>query len=295
MLTVALPDVDLVRTLGVHRAGHGDPTTLVGPREAWRATHTPDGPGTLHVWREGDHVRAEAWGPGGDRLLASVPGLLGVDDDPRAVVAHHPAVARALATVRGLRIGRSGTVLHALVPTVLAQRVTAGEALRVWATLCRHLGEPAPGPAGLLLPPRPDRLLDVPTWTFHRLGVERRRADTIRRAARHARRLEEVTAMPRPDAYARLLAVPGIGPWTAASTLGPVLGDPDAVVVGDYHLPHAVAWALAGEARATDERMLELLAPYAGQRARVVRLLLAAGARAPAFGPRRPVPPIATW
>jgi len=45
---------------------------------------------------------------------------------------------------------------------------------------------------------------------------------------------------------------------------------------GDLHLPHVVSWALAGERRGTDERMLELLEPYRGQRGRVVRLLMAA-------------------
>ncbi len=47
-----------------------------------------------------------------------------------------------------------------------------------------------------------------------------------------------------------------------------------------------VAWALAGEARGTDERMLELLEPYRGQRGRVLRLLELAGVRAPRYGPR---------
>ena len=43
-----------------------------------------------------------------------------------------------------------------------------------------------------------------------------------------------------------------------------MFGDPDAVSVGDYHIPNMVAWALAGDARGTDEHMLELLAPFAG-------------------------------
>jgi 3-methyladenine DNA glycosylase/8-oxoguanine DNA glycosylase len=64
------------------------------------------------------------------------------------------------------------------------------------------------------------------------------------------------------------------------------LGDPDAVSVGDFHLAHAVCWALAGEPRGTDGRMLELLAPYAGHRARVIRLVEAAGIQAPRRGPR---------
>ena len=58
------------------------------------------------------------------------------------------------------------------------------------------------------------------------------------------------------------------------------MGDPDAVAVGDYHLKNVVGYALAGEARATDERMLELLTPYAGQRGRVIRALLRHGHRA---------------
>ena len=84
-----------------------------------------------------------------------------------------------------------------------------------------------------------------------------------------------------------LRLIPGVGPWTVGSVLGPALGDADAVPVGDFHFPHIVAWNLAGEARATDDRMLELLAPYEGQRGRVLRALVRTGQGAPAFGPRR--------
>ena len=43
---------------------------------------------------------------------------------------------------------------------------------------------------------------------------------------------------------------------------------------------------LTGQARGTDERMLELLAPWAGQRQRVMRLIELTGQRAPRFGPK---------
>jgi NAD(P)-dependent dehydrogenase (short-subunit alcohol dehydrogenase family) len=62
--------------------------------------------------------------------------------------------------------------------------------------------------------------------------------------------------------------------------------DPDAISVGDYHMPDTVAWALAGEPRADDARMLELLEPYLGQRGRVQRLLEVGRVTAPRYGPR---------
>ena len=77
--------------------------------------------------------------------------------------------------------------------------------------------------------------------------------------------------------------------------LGPVCGDDDAVIVGDYHLPSMVSWNLAGEARADDARMLDLLEPFRGVRGRVVRLLGIAGRRPPAFGPRRRILPMYRW
>jgi len=101
-----------------------------------------------------------------------------------------------------------------------------------------------------------------------------------------ARRLEAATDLAPPEAQARLRAIPGVGAWTAAEVAARAWGDPDAVSVGDYHLPSLVAWALAGEPRGTDDRMLELLAPFAGQRGRVIRLLEVSGLTAPRRGPR---------
>jgi len=94
-------------------------------------------------------------------------------------------------------------------------------------------------------------------------------------------------------ATARLRALPGIGAWTAAEVVGVALGDPDAVEVGDYHLPHAVGYLFDGTPRSTDERMLELLEPYHGHRGRVIRLITLAGIAAPRFGPHRPLRDIA--
>jgi len=254
----------------------------------WRATRTPTGPATIHLRGGGDRVDVEAWGSGADWAIEHAAALVGADDGEDGFEAPHPVVAQLRRRLRGLRIGRSHAVVEALVPTVLEQKVQGVMARRSYSRLVRTLGERAPGPVPLLLPPEPARIAALPYHVFHRFNVERRRAETVRLVARHARRLEETTAMPSADATRRLRALPGIGAWTAAEVSLVALGDADAVSVGDYHLPHHVAWALAGEARADDARMLELLEPYRGHRGRVIRLIVAGHPGPPRFGPRLP-------
>jgi 3-methyladenine DNA glycosylase/8-oxoguanine DNA glycosylase len=100
-----------------------------------------------------------------------------------------------------------------------------------------------------------------------------------------ADRLEQVCALPSAEADKRLRSIPGIGPWTSAEVRQRACGDADAVSVGDYNLPAAVGWALAGRV-VDDAGMLELLAPYAGHRYRATRLVELSGARPPRRGPR---------
>ncbi|HQV57616.1 MAG TPA: hypothetical protein PKV27_06370, partial [Ilumatobacteraceae bacterium] len=116
-----------------------------------------------------------------------------------------------------------------------------------------------------------------------------------RAVARHAEQMWDWATLTAADCAGRLAKIPGVGPWTIGSVLGPTLADPDALAVGDYHVKNLVSWALAGRARGTDEQMLELLSPYAGQRGRVVRQLALDGWRAPAFGPRQRILPMASW
>jgi len=177
-------------------------------------------------------------------------------------------------------------VFEALLPSILEQKVTGREAHNAFAAIVRAWGEPAPGPVRLLLQPTPEALAVTPYWAFHPLGVERKRTATILMAASRACRVEETAAMPLPDAHRRLQALPGVGPWTSAEVAIVALGDADAVSVGDFHLPHLVSYALTGERRGTDERMLELLAPWPGHRGRVLRLLTRSGRYPDRRGPR---------
>ncbi|MGW6506753.1 DNA-3-methyladenine glycosylase family protein [Streptomyces niveus] len=291
--------LDLGLVLGPLRRGPADPTFRTGPDgSAVRASRTPAGPGTLRVRADHDGVRADAWGPGADWLLERLPELLGAADDPDAFGPRHRLLAASARRRPGLRLCRTGLVLESLIPSVLEQKVTTIEANRSWRHLVRKYGEPAPGPYGsgdnrMYVMPDPRTWAMIPSWEWHKAGVDSKRSDTVARAVRVARRLEEATTMEPEQAAARLELIPGIGPWTSAEVLQRSNGAPDAVTVGDLHLPGIVGYALAGRPDTDDAGMLELLEPYAGQRHRAVRLILLTGRTPPRRAPRMPVGRIA--
>ncbi|RIV35545.1 DNA-3-methyladenine glycosylase family protein [Micromonospora radicis] len=267
-----------------------DPCARIVADALFWAARTPDGPATLALRPVGGELVAEGYGPGGGWLVERADAIAGLRDDLTGfatLAATNPVVARLAAQHAGLRMPATGLVFNRVLRAVLEQKVTGKEAYRAYAATVRHFGAPAPGPVRLLLPPEPAAIAAAPYWLFHPFGVEQRRAETLRRAAATADRLERCADST--EASRVLRAIPGVGRWTAAEVVRVAYGDPDAVSVGDFHVPNTVAWALAGEARADDARMLELLEPFRGHRGRVCRLLEAAGVQAPRFGPRAPI------
>jgi 3-methyladenine DNA glycosylase/8-oxoguanine DNA glycosylase len=267
-----------------------DQTGRIADGQFWLAQRTPAGPATLQLARDGAELLATGHGPGAEWVTERADAIAGLRDDLTgfpALAAAHPLVARLARTFAGRRFPAAGRIFPRLLVAILEQKVTGQEAHRAYRKIIRHFGEPAPGPVGLLLPPDPAAVAATPYWTFHPFGVEQKRAQTLLRAAVEAGRLEQCADAE--EATRRLTAIPGIGPWTAAEVVRTAYGDADAVSVGDYHIPNTVAWALAGEPRGTDARMLELLEPFRGHRGRVCELLAAGGIGAPRFGPRMPI------
>lgn len=283
--------LNLAATVLFQRRGSHDPTMATAGSVIWRAARTPQGVATLALRGTTDgSVRAAAWGPGAEWALDQVPALCGGRDDITGFEpSRHPLIAALAHRNPGLRLGRTDLVFDALVSSVFEQKVTGLQAFAAWRRLVTWHGTPAPGPTPrpMFAPPPIAGWHRIPSWDWHRAGLEPPQARTIVRVAERGDALVRAIATSSDSEQIDrvLLSQPGIGPWSAAETRIKALGDPDAVSVGDYHLAHDVGYALTGS-RTDDDGMLELLSPWAGHRQRVIRLLESGAPREPRRGAR---------
>src|SRR5271154_3399991 len=280
-------------TLFPLRRGPRDPCFQVGDDGAiWRTSLLRSGSVTTRISRAAPNaVDCTAWGSGADEFLDALPAMLGAEDDASDSAPVNPIVAAAHRRVPHLRLGRTGQVLEALIPAVIEQRVPGADAFRAWRLLVTKFGTqpPGPAPARMRVPPSADAWRHIPSWEFHRANVDPGRARTVVSCAQRASSLERLTSWPAAQAREALTSLPGVGVWTAAETAQRAFGDPDALSVGDYHIPKMIGWTLLGHP-IDDAGMVELLEPMRPHRHRVVRMLEASGlAYEPRRGARLPV------
>lgn len=272
-------ETDVGLTLARLRRGPSDPTVhRAVDGSIWRTTLMPTGAATMRLRRLGaDELQCQAWGPGAIDAVASAPALLGEGDDPAGFDPTHPVLIDAHRRYAGLRIPRTGRVIEALVPAILEQKVITLQAMRSWRELLSRFGSDAPGPTPvpMRVVPAAETWLRIPSWEWHRAGVDPQRSRTVVVAMRVASSLERCCDLPAIQAQQRLQSIPGIGVWTAAEVAQRAFGDADALSVGDYHLAAYVGHALFGR-DLDDAGMIRELEPWRGHRYRVVRLLEAA-------------------
>jgi 3-methyladenine DNA glycosylase/8-oxoguanine DNA glycosylase len=282
--------IDVARSFQPLWRGAADPT-MRRDGEGWvRASRLAAGLATFRVTAVARGVRVQAWGPAATEILEHAEQLVGATDSLEGF-APTGLVADLARRAPGLRMVATRTVFQNLLLAVLEQKVPGKDAFASFRGAVRELGEAAPGPFELRATPAPQVLATLPAFRWRELGVDEKRQHAITFAARRADRLEALAVGSPREARRYLLAMPGIGPWTAAEVVRTALGDPDCVTLGDYHLPSVVSFNLAGEPRGDDERMVQLLAPFVGHRARVVALLAALGEPAPRYGPRMTLRP----
>jgi 3-methyladenine DNA glycosylase/8-oxoguanine DNA glycosylase len=281
--------------LAHHRRGPGDPTFRRTPDgSVWRGIRTPEGTTTLRLQSEPEHgtITGEAWGSGAEWVLDRLPRMLGADDDPSGFEPLDKPIADAWRRYSHWRLGATDLVMESLVPALIAQKVTGQEAFAAFRAMVHRFGHRAPGPATepepavrLWVQPSPEELRVIPSWEWLRLPVDGARSRPIQYAARVAPSLERA-GRETPEVFdRRVRTLPGVGVWTSAEVRSRAMGDPDAVSFGDYHVAANIGYVLTGKP-VDDAELAVLLAPYAGHRHRVQRLVELAGLSRPRRGPR---------
>lgn len=289
----------LTAWVAVDRARRGAVAVRAPAGAVRRAEPGPCGPLVLEVRPDAGRLALQVWGPAetpaeaAERALADAAAWAGLDDDAEGfgdLVAVEPVLRRLHRRLGDPLLSRLPRIGEAVGRAVLGQLVQAAEAARSTAQVAALAGGPAPG--GLWCWPTAARIGATPAAALRRCGVSLRGARALHAAAVADGRLRAADAdwalLDR-----RLRALPGVGAWTSAETRL-ALGDPDAVSVGDYHLPALIGAVLgrprAGAASWSDADLLDLLSPYAGQRGRVVRLVVRGLATGLVAGPPRRTP-----
>lgn len=267
--------------------GPRDPTCRVERGRVCMAMRTEAGPVALELVHRGDspHVDVRGWGPGAPELRADLPGMIGLEDDPSSFAPQGP-LAELWKENAGMYLPRLPRVIVPVVQVVLLQLVRSKDAVNSWARFMAQHAEPAPGPLGLQLAPSADALKRMPYYTWLDVGVLPKQARTIARVAAEAKRIERSAALGSESLARRLGTIKGVGPWTIGYVCGMALGDPDAFLPGDYGLPSVATYVMENVELGTDADLERLLAPYAGHRYRVIRLLWASRKIPPRKGPR---------
>ncbi len=286
---VAVPtDYSLRNTLRILQMGRYDPSLALTSNALALAVQTPQGSATLEAEQVGANVHARIWGEGGEWLEERLPALLGLRDKPHLFTPRAHVLRELQQRFPGVHLPRLPLITTRIMQVVLLQLVSWKDGLHAYTNLTKALGEPAPGPhPDLILPPTAQRIARTPVHELCAHGMLERQAKTLHALAHRHTRIERAASEGHIAFAKTLLTVPGVGPWTIEYSMGSALGVADAVLIGDYHLPHCIAWTFAGEPRADDTRMLELLEPYAGHRFRVIRLLWLGGKTAPRRAPKR--------
>jgi AraC family transcriptional regulator of adaptative response / DNA-3-methyladenine glycosylase II len=177
--------------------------------------------------------------------VASCRRMLDADADPEAVdaaLATDPDLAPLVAARPGVRVPGTADGFEVLIRTVLAQQVSLASAHTFARRLVEAYGKPLDSPAGSLTAcfPTADVLADA---SYDGIGLTGGRIKTLRAvAAAHATgELALDPSADRDETRTRLLALPGIGPWTADYVAMRALGDPDAFPASDLILRRKIA------------------------------------------------------
>ena len=217
--------------------------------------------GSIEVHHQDTEVILDVHHPKSENLLAIVSRvrrLFDLDADPLAIGAclGSDVLLRPLVRARrGLRVPGAWDGFELGIRAILGQQVTVAGASTLAGRLAARFGRPLeagrPGVTHLF-----PHAADLAEADVAAIGLPRQRAGTIRQFAKAVARgdivLDHISA---PDDLRRsLLAIPGIGAWTAGYIALRALSDPDAFPSGDLMLLRAAGTPSARELEQRAER-----------------------------------------
>jgi 3-methyladenine DNA glycosylase/8-oxoguanine DNA glycosylase len=178
--------------------------------------------------------------PGDPALVGAVRHYLGGPFDLDAFYAFaetEPVLARIVRELRGFRPPLSPDPYETLVSAITAQQISLRAAFAVRNRFVQAYG--APTGAAYAFPTRERVALAAPE-DLVALGFSRRKADYAIGIARSELDLESLGGLPDDEVKEALVALPGIGEWTADWFLARHLARPDGWPAGDLGLRKAV-------------------------------------------------------
>jgi DNA-3-methyladenine glycosylase II len=187
-------------------------------------------------------------------------------------VARHESGLREIAqAARGVKPPRYPSLWEAICNAVVYQQVSLEAATAVMRRFVAHFSHPVSFGGYLLYTfPPPDSVLQADPGLLRTLGVSTSKAMALQEAAATLLagklRAEDLEELPTPDAMARLTALRGVGPWTAAVILLRGFGCLDVFPEGDSGARRSIQ-GLLGSAVDGDsalESLPERLGPWRG-------------------------------
>lgn len=189
--------------------------------------------------------------------------------DPVAAVAHlRHADPRLGPIIDGagpfaMELKRAPSTFAALAEAIVYQQLSNKAAATIFSRLCSHCPRGLPGLTA-------ERLLALPEAQIRACGISRPKLRSLRDLAERTVRgeiptLSATRRMADPEIVERLVAVHGIGRWSAEMFLMFTLGRPDVLPLGDHSLRKAYAGAFRKRAlpsAAAIERHAEKWRPY---------------------------------
>ncbi|WP_431926817.1 AlkA N-terminal domain-containing protein [Amycolatopsis tucumanensis] len=254
------PPFDAAGLLGFFAARAVPSVESVDEHSYARTLRLPHGAATVTLTPQDGHVRCDLRLADVRDLGAAVTRarrLLDLDADPEAVarvLAADPALAPAVAATPGIRVPGAADGFELVLRAMLGQQVSVAAARTAAGRLTAALGEPVPWEPDLLLFPTAEAVAER---GHEVLRGPKRRIDAILGAAAALASGDVDVHVGRDPAELRaeLLALTGIGPWTADYVLMRVLGAPDVLLTGDLVLRKgAAALGIADDIPALTER-----------------------------------------